>query len=567
MKISKKEALYNQLLSSLNYEFEEGTENLLILDWAQKVQLGAGPFQISGHEYQIAQLQDESPRQVYKKGAQLGETEVNVLKSMHGLISGRYPQGVLYLFPTVNDVTDFSKGRFSPLLDDNPEISDLVRNTDSVSVKRIRKSMLYLRGARVTGKIEGIKKTSSSLKGIPVDRIAFDEVDEMDPAMIDLALERLSHSKVKEEAYLSTPSIPDFGIDKLYNESDQRVWMIKCQRCGAETCLEIEFPNCLLELQDGRVIRACKKCKSEIPPRDGHWVAQYPGRSKELVGWWISQLNSAYVDPGKILKAFRNPPNRNVGEFYNSKLGMAYISAENRLTVNDVYVCCGQEPMLTNHKGPCAMGVDVGSLLNVVVGFKPKDKQLQLCYLARVSSFNDVHDIAKRFNVQCAVIDLEPELRKAREFQAAEAYPVFLADYVDSVVMGPVWDEKKKLVKVKRTQICDATHDLVTSSGLLILPRRSDELDIFAKQMSNIAKVLQEDQETGSREYRYRKLGEDHYRHALNYFYLASIKVGIAESEEDFKLRRLREMTEARGRDYNPLTYGLDGGGYDPLAL
>ena len=48
--------------------------------------------------------------------------------------------------------------------------------------------MLYLRGARATGKIEGIKKTSSSLKGIPVDRIVFDEVDEMDPAMVDLAL-------------------------------------------------------------------------------------------------------------------------------------------------------------------------------------------------------------------------------------------------------------------------------------------------------------------------------------------------------------------------------------------
>ena len=78
------------------------------------------PFQIEGHEYEIPMLQDEAPRQVYKKGAQMGVTEVNVLKSMHGLISGRYPQGVLYLFPTVNDVTDFSKGRFSPLLDDNP---------------------------------------------------------------------------------------------------------------------------------------------------------------------------------------------------------------------------------------------------------------------------------------------------------------------------------------------------------------------------------------------------------------------------------------------------------------
>lgn len=505
----------------------------------KRVRLGAGPFQVEGHEYEIPILQDEAPRQVYKKGAQMGFSEVNILKSMHGLISGRYPQGVLYLFPTVNDVTDFSKGRFSPLLDDNPEISDLVRNTDSVSVKRVRKAMLYLRGARSTGKIEGIKKTSSQLKGVPVDRLVFDEVDEMDPAMVDLALERLSHSKLKEESYLSTPSIPDFGIDKLYNESDQRIWMVKCEHCGAETCLELEFPSCLLELSDGRVIRACKKCQREIFPRNGHWVAQYPQRSKDLVGWWISQLNSLYIDPGKILKAFRDPPNRNIAEVYNSKLGMAYISADNRLTIQDVYSCCGQDAMLMNHQGPCSMGVDVGSMLNVVVGFKPKDKQLRVIYLARVSSFNDCHDIARRFGVKCAVIDMEPELRKAREFAQAEPYPVFLCDYQDHVVSGPMWDEERKLLKVNRTEVCDATHDLVSSSKLLSLPRRNEELEVFAKQACNIAKVLQEDPETGSRQYRYRKLGEDHYRHALNYFWFASQKIRVWEDEHAKRLQRL----------------------------
>ena len=267
-KNSRIDGYYDQLLNAIDYQFKEGTRDLPIMDWVQKIQLGAGPFQIEGHEYQIPMLQDEAVCQVYKKGAQMGLSEANILKSMHGLISGRYPQGVLYLFPTVNDVTDFSKGRFSPLLDDNPEISDLVKNTDSVNVKRIRKSMLYLRGARATGKIEGVKKTSSSLKGIPVDRIVFDEVDEMDSAMIDLALERLSHSKVKEEAYLSTPSIPDFGIDKLYNQSDQRIWMIRCEHCGGETCLELEFPNCLFELPTGQVIRACKKCqKGNLPSK------------------------------------------------------------------------------------------------------------------------------------------------------------------------------------------------------------------------------------------------------------------------------------------------------------
>ena len=99
--------------------------------------------------------------------------------------------------------------------------------------------------------------------------------------------------------------------------------------------------------------------------------------------------------------------------------------------------------------------------------------------------------------------------------------------------------------------------------------------------MRNTAKVLQEDPETGSREYRYRKLGEDHYRHALNYFYLASTRAGVLESLEEYDRRRLYEslgipeqpiyrpfdygMNDSERKDgYCPATYGLSGDEYNP---
>jgi len=518
--------------------------------WVERIKLPSGPFTFENHEYEKGILCENAIRQVLKKGSQLGISETQILKSIYGLLYGVYPQGVLYLFPTQNDVYDFSRARFGPLLIDNPEIGKEVRETESVTLKKVRRSMLYLRGARASSKIEGVKAMATQLIAIPVDRIVFDERDNMADNMVDLALERLGHSSVKEEVYLGTPSLPDYGVSKLYDESDQGVWEIKCSHCGTGTVLEVEFPSCLLELSDGRVIRGCKKCKKEIFPRDGHWVGQYPQRSKDLTGFWISRLNSGYADLRKILRTFQDPSNKNLQEFYNSTLAMAYVSAENRLTVQDVYSNCGQDALAMNCRRDCAMGVDVGAMLHVVVGFKPKEKQLQVCYLARVSSFNDVHDIAQRFNVKCAVIDMEPELRKVREFAQAEPYPVFLCDYQDRIISGPQWDEEKKLVKVNRTEICDATHDLVSSSGLLLLPRRNEELEIFAKQMCNIAKVLQEDQETGSREYRYRKLGEDHYRHALNYFWLASQKVRVWEDEHVKMLRRLADSNPDDGRSF-----------------
>ncbi len=209
--------------------------------------------------------------------------------------------------------------------------------------------------------------------------------------------------------------------------------------------------------------------------------------------------------------------------------------------------------------GPCAMGVDVGKLLHVVVGYKPRDKVLEVCYLARVSSFNDLHDIAKRFNVQCAVLDMEPELRKAREFAEGENYPVFLCDYQDRISSGPQWDEEKGLVRVQRTFLCDTTHELFVNPGRLILTRKCEEVDRFAQQCRNIAKVLEEDPETGSREYRYRKLAEDHFRHGLNYAYLASQRVGLVHDARG-KLR----IPDKAEINFDPFNYGSQSDGDNP---
>ena len=125
---------------------------------------------------------------------------------------------------------------------------------------------------------------------------------------------------MKEEVYLGTPSLPDYGVSALYEASDQRMWEIKCSHCSTGTVLELEFPSCLLELSDGRVIRGCKKCKQEIFPKDGHWIIQYPQRSKDLTGFWISRLNSGYADLRKILRTFQDASNKNKAEFYNSTL-------------------------------------------------------------------------------------------------------------------------------------------------------------------------------------------------------------------------------------------------------
>ena len=495
------------------------------------VLLSHGPWKLKGHEYQLAWLQETAKEQCFIKGAQIGATEALVLRTMHGMIYGRYPKGALYLFPTRDDVKDFSKARFDPLIESNSCIAKFVHNTDATNIKQIGKGFLYLRGARVTKNVGGGKKTSSQLKSIPVDRVVFDERDEMDDSMVELARERVSHSDIKEIISLGTPTIPDYGIDKMFQSSDQRVWMLKCEKCNKHTCLELEFPACIVRQPNGTAKRVCVHCGSEVHPWNGEWVAQYPER--DLVGWWISQLNSLYVAPGYILDLYEDPPNGNLAEIMNSKLGRAYIPAENRLNISEVYACCGSDAPLLRHEGPCCMGVDVGNpTLHVVVGHRKTKHNIKVIWMGRVSSFNDLHDIAQKFGVRSMVIDLKPEIRKVREFQAAEPYSVFACDYLEMKTGMTSWDEKEKVIKCNRTEICDASHDFIISPGKVELPRRNAELEIFAKEMSNIAKVLEEDHDTGARIYRYKKLGADHYRHAFNYMLLASDRVGsISDSK------------------------------------
>ncbi|MBW2610683.1 MAG: phage terminase large subunit family protein [Deltaproteobacteria bacterium] len=127
----------------------------------------ASEYKLEGHEWQIKLMESTHKHRVGRKAAQLGLTEIEVLKTIHGMIHGQYPAGCLYLFPTGDDVSDFSKARFNPLIADNPKtIGRFVRSTDSTNIKRIGSGMLYLRGARLSSVIEGMKKDSSKLRSI-----------------------------------------------------------------------------------------------------------------------------------------------------------------------------------------------------------------------------------------------------------------------------------------------------------------------------------------------------------------------------------------------------------------
>ena len=114
-------------------------------------------------------------------------------------------------------------------------------------------------------------------------------------------------------------------------------------------------------------------------------------------------------------------------------------------------------------------------------------------------------------------------------------------------------DEKDGLISVRRTETMDNVHNIFTTSGRLEIPRRSLEINRYAIEMTNTAKVLQEDGITGSRRYIYTKLGADHYFHATNYFILACEDMMVLT--DNMKTAIDDYYVDERANEYDPFVY------------
>ena len=512
--------------------------------WAtlgNKIHLQKGVYSFEGREYLREPMSSLWRRRCYMKSAQGGGSLAEILKSFHGMIFNRLPTGVLYLFPSDKDMQDYSKGVMNPIIQANPCIRRFVKTkrgaSDAAGLKSVGNANLYMRGAGLSQIIEG-EGESGALKGISVDKVVFDEIELMNELAIAKAIARMSNSNIKEEVYIGNPGIPGRGIDKVFHLSDQRHWFRTCEHCNTKTCAELYFmedaEKCVGIRNDGTGYIRCQKCGREVFARDGEWVPSERHNSDYMHGYRWSCLTSPNNDPAEVLHDYRHPPQDNLSDVYRLKLGLAHTPAETMLVTSQVFARCGPDIMEVSDPGPCAFGLDVGKTCHLVIGKRIERERYEIVKIARLPGDGDWSEISRmirQFNCKSGVIDCRPYEAMARTFQKTQkGMRIFLCEYSESTTLDKSYNIKTGLVKVNRTQIFDDTHRLVIDPNRLILPHISPEVRIFADQLCNPAKKL--DEKKGV--YRYEALKSsdsakgDHYRNALNYFLLAVNKIGIA---------------------------------------
>lgn len=507
-----------------------------------KIKLPEGPFTFKDHEYLREPLDSQAQVEVEQKATQGGFSVKETLVDLHGCAYGFYPAGVGYVMPTETDVQKFAKTKFDPIIRNNYHaigkyVKTGAKGTDNAYLKSVGQSHIHFVTATLSRTING-EKESANLRSFSCDKFVCDEYDMMDLSVAEKLRGRFGHSRIKQERFISNPTGENYGINALFQDSDQRYWHRLCPACGKYTCPELEFlrkPDGIIKQdKDGKGYIACVHCGVQLPlyyadvknRRDSRWIATCPGRP--IVGRLWSQLNSAYHDPYTILAAFYNPPEGNLKDVMRYRLGFAYTAKEDQLRPFDLYECCTNEPFKMSHAGPCIMGVDVGIVKHIVIGIRTGKDRYELIYIGTRKEWSEIHDLAKKYNVRLAGIDVAPDLDSARGFQKSENYPVWLCDYKTSKSVATAdFDEKSKIVKANRTEAFDSTHRLFTSKQMS-LPRR-ELLEDFVKQVCNPFKQEIKNEKTGVTEYRY--IGKnDHYRNALNYFYLVGRRAPRIES-------------------------------------
>ncbi|MCX8014559.1 MAG: phage terminase large subunit family protein, partial [candidate division WOR-3 bacterium] len=268
------------------------TKDLSLLDWIYEIgiTLRGEPFSFAGHEYLREPYQEHHDHQVFMKGAQVGISTYHLLKALW--LCDTHHAKVIYFFPTDRDVSDFSNDRAKPLIEANDYLRQRVSGIDNVGLKQIGASSIYFRG--MVSKIK--------VKSVDADYIILDELDECPPENIKFAFDRLLHSKLRWKSQLSQPSVPNFGIHKEFEKSDQRVWSMQCAKCNHWNFFNPNLPNEALDFAE-KFLRPdwhCVKCGRKLEIKNQQWIPLYPQR-KEIRGYHLTQLYSQIIPGQEIL--------------------------------------------------------------------------------------------------------------------------------------------------------------------------------------------------------------------------------------------------------------------------
>ncbi len=394
-----------------------------------------------------------------------------ILKSIWS--AGFAGQNIIYALPTNNVVNDFVKPKVNPLIASNPAIAALVRD-DSVSYKRVGDRNLFFKGGYSD-------RDAISITG---DILVIDEYDRMpNMQVVNTFDSRLQASKNPKRWRFSNPSMVGFGVDGLYNDSDQMTWFVT-HACGYKSYMEFSRENDGTDhfthhIDVDKEMYACGECAGEITDderRQGEWIPRFAGRPRR--GYWISQLMAPWVSAKRILEQKNEST---VEFFYNFVLGKAYTPSD--MVVNRETILRATSPSIIAKTG-VAMGVDqdAGGQYYVLMTAQG------IFAHGYAKSWEEIEHYKLMYN---ATVVIDPNPYSVHPKRLAQKYNDVYLCYFKEMKGMEIVDWQGSTVYADRTRILDLVANEVTQATLLFREHPYQLEDVIA-HWNNLYRTTEE---------------------------------------------------------------------------
>lgn len=465
------------------------------------------PINFKYHKFLLDFYMDNSPEIVAEKCSQVGFSTTAIVKAIH---LARYRQAnIIYLLPSKTIVNDFVVPKVDPLIASNPAFRDIMGDTDSRGLKSVgmgrEQRFIYFRSS--WDERSGISLSAHVLISDEYDRSNRKAVETY-KTRLDAA--RLTRPDLGWDWRFSNPTIEGAGVDELYQKSDQKRWMIKCERCNHWQ--NLVWPDNINIETKQYICAKCTRPMSDEARARGQWVKSYFGR--EISGYRISQLMAPWIPASEIIKD-------SLGDqsiFYNFTLGLPFTSKDIVVTREALTKCLypSNNPMVNN-----AMGVDNGIIKHYVIGNKYG--------IFKVGSTDDWQVIENLRNQYSAYMVCDSNPYPTPVMKLAAKYPgkVFAHFYnEDSKTDETIqWGEgdRSAIVKSDRTKIIDSVVADINAQDLLFNMSLTElENQEYIKHWLNMYRIV-EVSAKGIQRGVWRNIEgkPDHLAHATVYFKVA----------------------------------------------
>lgn len=444
-----------------------------------------------GRPWLVDIYKDRNPNKVIMKSVQCGISEYAVVHIMGQLMKGK---SILYILPTLEARNDFVDNRINRLVEAVPLYRAGSFGTDNKGLKFYWNGVIKFVGSNVR----------MGFREFPAQVIIYDELDICDQDIIKFAKDRLAASGelgfVPAQLQISNPTVPKYGIDLAYEESDKKWWYIKCAHDNKRQSLnwfdnvvdpDTRHPFLMSESMAGEPEMVCRSCHKPIDRLgSGEWVAEHPSSSNS--GYQISKLFTRQATMGELLANYEKGKVDNIEmqRVYNSDWGLPYSGGEAELTLEVFSACAKAGYQLPLKAENSVAGIDVGGILHIRVDALIEGRR-QMVYCGTVPTFEDIPLLLKRFGVRVYVIDARPEMHKVAEFIAANRGGWACDFHPDTSIQDMKIDRKALLIKVNRTRAIDEATQAYFERQI-ILPENWRTLDRgdWLKQMMASVRII-----------------------------------------------------------------------------